>query len=75
MFTFTEIKSWFLAHFLKKSILPDERPSRRYPEPGPDAEIWTFRDKYAERNSDLDTQAIELKVKEAVSRLKSQGKF
>jgi len=72
---FAQIKAWFLATFLKKYIQPDDRKPRHYPEPGPDAEIWTFRDKYAERNSDPKTQEINEKVQEAISRLKSRGKF
>jgi hypothetical protein len=60
---------------LRESIKSNNRPPQRYPEPGPDVDLPVYRDKYLERNSDLNTQAIELKVREAVSRLKSEGKF
>jgi len=70
----TNAKSWFLAHFLK-NYPTQTPPPRRYPEQKPDVDLPRFVDRYAERNSDLDTQAIELKVQEAVARLKSQGKF
>jgi len=72
---FEWLKSLWLAVFLKKSIQPDERRPQRYPEEKPDVDLPRFIDRYAERNCDLDTQAIELKVQEAVARLKSQGKF
>jgi hypothetical protein len=72
---FAQIKAWFLAHFLKRYIAPDERRPRRYPEEKPDTDLPRFVDRYAERNSDLETQGINEKVQEAVARLKSQGKF
>jgi len=69
---FTEIKAWFLAHFLKRYNLPDDRKPRRYPEAPPDVDLPRFIDRYAERNSDPE---INEKVQEVVARLKAQGKF
>lgn len=61
--------------FLRESIKPDDRPARRYPEPGPDVDLPRFRDNYAERNSGETTQEIEEKVKTAIANLKVGGKF
>ena len=72
---FEEIKAWFLAHFLKRYIQPDNRKPERYPEQKPDTDLPVFRDRYWERNSDPETLAIDAKVQEAITRLKSQGKF
>ena len=72
---FERLKSWWIALFLKKSIAPDERPPKRYPEEKPDVDLPVFRDLYGARNSDVETLSIDEKVKEAVARLKSQGKF
>lgn len=72
---FDRLKSWFLAVFLKRYIQPDDRPPRRYPEYKPDVDLPVHRDRYWERNSDPETQAINEKVQEAISRLKAQGKF
>lgn len=60
--------------FLRESIKPDKKIPKKYPEQKPDVDLPRWRDKYTERNSDLRTQEIELKVKEAIANIKG-GKF
>jgi len=70
---FAEIKAWFLAHFLKRYIQPDDRRPRKYPEARCDSDMPQFRDKYFDRTSDPQFQEIDEKVKQAIANLKVKG--
>lgn len=72
---FGEIKAWLTAIFLKNYNRPDQQKPRNYPESRGDVREWHLIDRYSERNSDPETQAINEKVLETVARLKAQGKF
>jgi len=70
MFTFTEIKSWFLAHFLKRYVQPDNRKPRKYPEAPFNVDLPRHIDHYWDRTSDPDFVEIDEKVKTAVANLR-----
>ena len=70
---FAEIKAWFLAHFLKRYIQPDDRRPRKYPEARCDSDMPQFRDKYFDRTSDPKFQEIDEKFKQAIANLKVKG--
>ena len=70
---FENLKSWFLAIFLKKYIQPDNRRPQRYPEQKGDVDAPVFRDRYFERTSDPQFQEIDEKVKTAIANLKAKS--
>jgi len=70
---FQRLKIWWLAFFLKKSIAPDERRPRKYPEARCDVDAPRHIDHYFERTSDPKFQEVDEKVKQAVANLKAKG--
>ena len=75
---FAEIKSWFLAHFLKRSVLEGQtqniKPIKYIDVGGPD-DAPVFLDKYAERKNDPSYAEIDLKVQQALLDLRAKGKL
>lgn len=68
------LKSWFLALFLKNYVTQGQTPRpKRYPEEKSYQDGWHFKDRYWERNADPETQEIYEKVMQAVSNLKAHG--
>jgi hypothetical protein len=70
-FRIDEIKSWFLAHFLKSYILPDNRPPVRRPKRPKEIDPPVFKDRYAERTSDIEFQRFNDMIQESVANIKS----
>lgn len=67
-----EIKSWFVALWLKSPPDPLPKPQRPTPE---SFDPPVFIDRSAERRSDPKFQEIDLKARQAIANLKAQGKF
>ena len=67
-----KIKSWFLAHFLKRYNENTIRP-RRYIETHDLHDEVTFRDHYADRYDDDEYRKVDLKVQQALEDLKAKG--
>ena len=73
---FAEIKAWFLARFLKKSVLDGQtsniKPIKYIDCRGPD-DSPVFRDKFRERHDEKEYAEIDAKVQAALSDLKARG--
>jgi hypothetical protein len=67
------IKGFFVGLHLKRSIAPDNRPPRQYPEEKSYEDVARFRDRYFERTSDPTFAQIDEKVKSACAQLKGKG--
>jgi hypothetical protein len=78
MLTVAEIKSWFLAHFLKRYVLEGQtqniRPMKHIDCGGPD-DSPVFRDKFRERHEEKEYQEIDLKVQAVLADLRARGKL
>ena len=70
---FERLKSWWLAVFLKRYILPDDRKPRRYPGAPSNVDLPRHIDHYFERTSDPKFQEVDEKVKVAIANLKVKG--
>jgi len=75
---FKRAKAWFLANFLKRSVLEGQtkniKPIKYIDCGGPD-DAPVFRDKFFERKNDPSYAEIDLKVQQALLDLRAKGKL